>query len=87
MGPWERADDRPHRHRRLGDPRVAGITSGLLIEHRSGAAGALEWALRTLVVIAAPVALIATLALLLRLRRRGPRPAGGPPRAPPRSPS
>ena len=55
---------------------VAGIASGLLIEHRSGAAGALEWALRTLVVIAAPVALIATLALLLRLRRRGPQPAG-----------
>ena len=55
---------------------VAGIASGLLIEHRSGAAGALEWALRTLVVIAAPVALVATLALLLRLRRRGPRPLG-----------
>ena len=55
---------------------VAGIASGLLIEHRSGAIGALEWALRTLVVVAAPVALIATLALLLRLRRHGPRPAG-----------
>src|SRR6187549_2264137 len=55
---------------------VAGVASGLLIEHRSGAAGALEWALRTLVMIAAPVALVTTLALLLRLRRHGPKPAG-----------
>jgi uncharacterized BrkB/YihY/UPF0761 family membrane protein len=56
---------------------VAGAASGLLIDEYGGAAGALEWLLRTLVVVSAAVALGAGFVLVLRLRRRvTPRPLG-----------
>jgi len=47
-----------------------------LIEERSGVPGALAWTLRTLVPLAAAVSLTGALALILRLRRRGPRAVG-----------
>jgi pimeloyl-ACP methyl ester carboxylesterase len=49
---------------------LSGTGSGLLIDEHGGAGGALEWVLRTLVVVAAGVALAAGLLLVLRLRRR-----------------
>ena len=49
---------------------VSGALSGLLIDEYGGAAGALEWGLRTLVVISAAVALGAAFVLVLRLRHR-----------------
>ena len=55
---------------------VSGVASGLLIDERSGATGVLAWILRTLVPLAATVTIAGTLALILRLRRRGPRPVG-----------
>jgi pimeloyl-ACP methyl ester carboxylesterase len=56
---------------------VSGTLSGLLIDEYDGVAGALEWVLRTLVVISAAVALGAAFVLVLRLRRRvKPRPLG-----------
>ena len=56
---------------------VSGTLSGLLIDEYDGAAGALEWVLRTLVVISAAVALGAAFLLVLRLRHRvKPRPLG-----------
>jgi uncharacterized protein len=56
---------------------VSGALSGLLIDEYDGAAGALEWVLRTLVVISLAVALGAAFLLVLRLRRRvKPRPLG-----------
>jgi uncharacterized protein len=56
---------------------VSGMLSGLLIDEYGGAAGALEWMLRTLVVISAAVGLGAALMLVLRLRHRvKPRPLG-----------
>jgi len=48
-----------------------------MIDEYGGAAGALEWVLRTLVVISAAVALGAAFVLVLRLRRHvQPRPLG-----------
>jgi pimeloyl-ACP methyl ester carboxylesterase len=56
---------------------VAGTGSGLLIDEYGGAAGGLEWLLRTLVVVSAAVALGAGFVAVLRLRRRVPsRPLG-----------
>src|SRR3954453_1905093 len=55
---------------------VSGVASGLLIDERSGVPGALAWILRTLVPLAAAVSLAGALALILRLRRRGPRAIG-----------
>jgi pimeloyl-ACP methyl ester carboxylesterase len=56
---------------------VSGALSGLLIDEYGGPAGALEWALRTLVVVSAAVALGAAFLLVTRLRRRvRPRPLG-----------
>ena len=56
---------------------VSGTLSGLMIDEYGGAAGALEWVLRTLVVISAAVALGAAFVLVLRLRRHvQPRPLG-----------
>ena len=56
---------------------VSGVLSGLLIDEYGGAAGALEWMLRTLVVISALVALGAGFVLVVRLRRHmRPRPLG-----------
>ena len=56
---------------------VAGILSGLLIDEHGGVVGALEWVLRTLVVVAAVVAIVGGALLVLRLRRRvRPRPVG-----------
>ena len=49
---------------------VSGALSGLLIDEHGGVAGALEWVLRTLVVISAAVALGAAFLLVLRLRNR-----------------
>jgi pimeloyl-ACP methyl ester carboxylesterase len=49
---------------------VSGALSGLLLDEHGGAAGALEWVLRTLVVISLAVALIAAFPLVARLRRR-----------------
>jgi pimeloyl-ACP methyl ester carboxylesterase len=49
---------------------VSGALSGVLIDEYGGIAGALEWGLRTLVVISAAVALAAAFVLVLRLRRR-----------------
>ena len=49
---------------------VSGVASGLLIDEYGGAVGALEWVLRTLVVISAAVALGAAFVLVLRLRHR-----------------
>ena len=54
-----------------------GVMSGLLSDEYDGIVGAVEWALRTLVVISAAVALAAAFVLVLRLRRRvKPRPLG-----------
>ena len=56
---------------------VAGVASGQLIDEYGGAAGAVEWVLRTLVVISLAVALAAAFVLVLRVRRRvSPRPLG-----------
>jgi uncharacterized protein len=56
---------------------VSGTLSGLLIDEYDGAAGAVEWVLRTLVVISAAAALGTAFLLVLRLRRRvKPRPLG-----------
>src|SRR3954447_15880563 len=57
---------------------AAGLASGALLDTDGGAAGALEWVLRTVVVVAAAVALAGASVLVLRLRRhvRGPRPIG-----------
>jgi len=55
---------------------LSGVASGLLIDERSGLPGALAWTARTLVVLSAAVAIGAALALILRLRRRGPRALG-----------
>ena len=55
---------------------VSGILSGRLIDEYDGAAGALEWVLRTLVVISAAVALAAAFLLVLGLRRRALEPRG-----------
>jgi pimeloyl-ACP methyl ester carboxylesterase len=56
---------------------VSSTLSGLLIDEYGGAVGALEWVLRTLVVISAAVALGAAFLLVLRLRQRlKPRPVG-----------
>ena len=56
---------------------VSGILSGLLIDEYGGAVAALEWFLRTVVVISAAVALGAAFVLVLRLRHRvTPRPLG-----------
>ncbi len=49
---------------------LAGTGSGLLIDEQGGALGALEWVLRTLVVISAAVALATGFVLVLRLRHR-----------------
>jgi len=49
---------------------VSGFLSGLLIDEYDGIVGAVEWMLRTLVVISAAVALAAAFVLVLRLRRR-----------------
>ena len=49
---------------------VSGVLSGLLIDEHDGLAGALEWALRTAVVISMAVALVAAFVLVLRQRRR-----------------
>lgn len=49
---------------------VAGALSGLLLNERGGVLGAIEWGLRTLVVLAAAVFIVATLVLVLRVRRR-----------------
>ncbi len=56
---------------------VAGFTSGALIDEHGGLLGALEWVLRTVVVVSAAVALAAASVLVLRLRRLvRPRPLG-----------
>jgi len=55
---------------------VAGVASGLLIDDQSGVSGVLAWVLRTVVPIAAVVAFGSTLALIVRLRHRGPRAVG-----------
>jgi alpha-beta hydrolase superfamily lysophospholipase len=49
---------------------AAGVASGLLIDEYGGVLGALEWLLRTLVVIAAVVFIVAGAVLVLRVRRR-----------------
>ena len=49
---------------------IAGAASGRLMDERGGAGGALEWLLRTLVVVSALVAVGGGLVLVLRLRRR-----------------
>ncbi|MDP1846580.1 MAG: alpha/beta fold hydrolase [Solirubrobacteraceae bacterium] len=49
---------------------VAGLLSGLLIDEHGGALGALEWVLRTLVVIAAVVFVVAGAVLVTRVRGR-----------------
>ena len=49
---------------------VAGVASGLLIDEHGGVLGALEWLLRTLVVIAAVVFILGGSLLILRMRRR-----------------
>src|SRR3954447_11400445 len=49
---------------------IAGVGSGLLLDEGGGATGALEWALRTLVVISAVVALGGGVVLVLGVRRR-----------------
>ncbi len=56
---------------------VAGFTSGALIDEHGGLLGALEWVLRTVVVLSATVALAAASVLVLHLRRLvRPRPLG-----------
>lgn len=49
---------------------VSGALSGLLIGEYGGATGAVEWALRTLVVLSAAVALVAAFVVVFRLGRR-----------------
>ncbi len=49
---------------------VSGTASGLLMDEHGGAVGALEWVLRTLVVISAAVALLGAWRLVFGLRRR-----------------
>lgn len=49
---------------------AAGLASGLLIDEYGGVLGALEWLLRTLVVLAAVVFIVAGSVLVLRVRRR-----------------
>jgi uncharacterized protein len=49
---------------------AAGLASGLLIDEYGGVLGALEWLLRTLVVISAVVFIVAGAVLVLRVRRR-----------------
>src|SRR5687767_6440139 len=49
---------------------VSGALSGVLIDEYGGAAGALEWVLRTLVVVSVAVALAAAFVLVVRLRHR-----------------
>src|SRR3954447_1073817 len=49
---------------------VSGVLSGLLTDEHSGAAGALEWLLRTVVVITGALALGSGFVLALRTRRR-----------------
>jgi len=49
---------------------VSGFLSGLLIDEHGGAGGALEWLLRTGVVLAGAVATAGGSVLVLRLRRR-----------------
>jgi pimeloyl-ACP methyl ester carboxylesterase len=49
---------------------VTGALSGALIDEYGGVAGALEWVLRTLVVVSLAVALGAAFVLVVRLRRR-----------------
>ena len=51
---------------------VTGPLSGLLIDDHGGLAGALEWLLRTVVVISALLAVGGGLVLAARLRRRAP---------------
>jgi uncharacterized protein len=51
---------------------VTGALSGLLIDEHGGLAGALEWLLRTVVVISALLAVGGGLVLAARLRRRAP---------------
>src|SRR4051794_31789448 len=56
---------------------VAGALSGALLDARGGAAGALEWVLRTVTVLAAAVTVVGGLVLVVRVRRRiRPRPLG-----------
>jgi uncharacterized protein len=55
---------------------VSGLLSGVLLDEYGGVAGALEWLLRTLVVVSGIVALTAAFVLVLRLRRLRPRPLG-----------
>ena len=56
---------------------AAGVLSGLLIDEYGGVLGALEWLLRTLVVIGAALFIVGGLVLVLRLRRLvRPRPLG-----------
>ena len=49
---------------------AAGAASGLLIDEYGGVLGALEWLLRTLVVLAAVVFVLAGAVPALRVRRR-----------------
>jgi pimeloyl-ACP methyl ester carboxylesterase len=54
---------------------VSAVGSGLLIDEYGGAAGVLEWVLRTLVIVSGAVAIGAGFVLISRLRRAvGPRP-------------
>ena len=85
-----RGDHRPAGTQRAGRSRaalttlvaaltyvVAGELSGLLIDEYGGVLGALEWVLRTVVVLAAAVFIAAGVILVARLRRRvRPRPLG-----------
>src|SRR4051794_6689235 len=48
---------------------LAGLVSGLLIDRHDGLGGAVEWALRTAVVVATVVVLAGGLVLVLRVRR------------------
>jgi pimeloyl-ACP methyl ester carboxylesterase len=49
---------------------VSGALSGLLLDERAGVLGALEWVLRTLVVVSAVAAVAGGLVLVVRVRRR-----------------
>ena len=85
-----RGDQRPDGTQRAGRSRpalttlvaavtfvIAGALSGLLIDEYGGVLGALEWVLRTVVVIAAAVFVVAALVLVARVRRHvRPRPLG-----------
>jgi uncharacterized protein len=56
---------------------VAGVLSGVLIDEYDGVLGALEWLLRTLVVIGAGLFIVGGMLVVLRLRRLvRPRPLG-----------